>query len=461
MKSFVFILTLASCLHAQELTLEAQCAHPIADNAVFQQKMPLPVWGKSLPNAKVEVEFDKQKKSTVAAADGSWKVMLDPLTADPLTSVNEAPVGRSLTITTSHEGKQATKIFSNILIGEVWLCSGQSNMAGPFGRASYPPGSGKEANFPALRYYNKGWTVCTPETVGKYSRVAVSFARELQAKIKVPVGIIYAAQGGTQIESWIAKTPGPDVPVSKYECYLDHVLPIVGYGMRGTLWYQGEGNQKDGKDYFPKMKQLIEGWRKVWGQGEFPFYFVQISSIGESPTDNPACGDGRAAIRQAQFESLSIPNTGMVVTIDIGDKKEHPANKHDIGLRLARWALHREYGQKDLVPSGPLYKSQKIEGSSIRVSFDYAQNGLMLAKKEGYEPPVATPDAAIPWLSIQAKDGTWHWAEGKIDGSDLIVSNKDVKEPIGVRYAYTSFPVGFNLYNKDGLPASPFTTIGY
>ena len=141
-------------------------------------------------------------------------------------------------------------------------------------------------------------------------------------------------------------------------------------------------------------------------------------------------------------------------------------NKYDVGLRLAHWALHKDYGRKDygrkdLVPSGPLYKSHKIEGNTIRVKFDYAQHGLMLAKKDGSEPPVPTPGAAMPWLSIQAKDGTWYWAEGKIDGSDLIVSSKEENKPIAVRYAYTQYPIGCNLYNKDSLPASPFTTCGY
>jgi len=194
---------------------------------------------------------------------------------------------------------------------------------------------------------------------------------------------------------------------------------------------------------------------------DFPSYFVQLASMGESPTDKPEGGDGRAAIRNAQLEALSIPNTGMAVAIDIGEKKEHPKNKYDVGLRLARWALHNDYGKEDVVPSGPLYKSHEVEGSAIRVKFEYAQSGLMLANKGGYEPPVPTPDAAMPWLSIQARDGTWHWAEGRIDGSDLIVSSKEVAEPVAVRYAYTQFPVGANLYNKDGLPASPFSTSGY
>jgi sialate O-acetylesterase len=450
-------------------TLEARCALPFGDNAIFQQNMPIPVWGWSLPGAEVTVTFDRQKKSTVAGNDGAWRMTLDPLPADKLSSVNEAPAGKDLTILSKLGGKEAGKSFSNILIGEVWLCSGQSNMAGRFGRVPYPPGSLAEANFPALRNLEEQWTISTPETAGRFSRVAFCFARKLQAELMVPVGLMTSATGGSPIESWLSSpwheteqaTAAEKAKPRLAANYETKIAPIVGYAMRGAIWYQGEGNEKDGRHYFPKMQALIGGWRKVWAQGDFPFYFVQIASIGKSPEDQPAGGDGRAEIRNAQLQALTSGHTGMAVTIDIGAVHEHPLNKYDVGLRLARWALHNDYGRKDLIPSGPLYKSQKIEGATIRVSFDHAQNGLMLAKKEEYLPPVPTPGAAMPWLSIQSKDGSWHWANGEIDGSDLIVSNKDVLEPVAVRYGYTQYPVGCNLYNKDGLPASPFTTCGY
>jgi sialate O-acetylesterase len=298
--------------------------------------------------------------------------------------------------------------------------------------------------------------VCTPETVGQFKKVCFYFARRLQQDILVPVGIINAAVGGSSIESWLNQAP-----FARGDNYEKQIAPLAGFGLRGVVWYQGESNKKDGRAYLPKLRSLIHGWRETWSQGDFPFYYVQLPAIGASRDDNPAGGDGRAEIRQAQFEALALPNTGMSVAIDIGDLHEHPPNKFDTGIRLARWALHRDYGNKDLVPSGPLYKTCKIQGDKIRVTFDHVQNGLMLARKDGYAQPVPTPGAAIPWLSIQAKDGTWHWAEGIIDGTELQVSSKDVKEPVAVRYAYTNFPAGFNLYNKDGLPASPFSTCGY
>lgn len=443
------------------LELAPRLGRPFGDNAVFQQQMPVPVWGWTLPGAKVQVTFDQQKYSATAGADGRWEVRLDAMPADKLESVNDAPKGHTLTVVTRAGGKEETKSVSNILIGEVWLCSGQSNMSVKFGNTAYPKNSQSEADYPALRFLETEWTVSSPKTVGASYSISFVFGRKLQSELLVPIGLMNAAVAGTGIEGWLYVPTGEPPIKTKYQNFIPKIEPLVGHAMRGALWYQGEANVKQGKDYLPLFKQLIEGWRGVWNQGDFPFYFVQLASMGESPTDNPEGGDGRAAIRNAQFEALSIPNTGMAVAIDIGEKKEHPKNKYDVGLRLARWALHKDYGMKDLVPSGPLYKSHQIEGNTIRVKFDHAQNGLMLANKDGYEPPVPTPNAEIPWLSIQAKDGTWHWAEGKIGGSDLIVASKEVKEPVAVRYAYTQFPVGFNLYNKDGLPASPFTTGGY
>lgn len=462
----------AGLLHAAELStsfpktpppleLAPRLGLPFADNAVFQQNMPVPVWGWTLPNADVEVTFEKQKHATKAGADGRFDVRLDAMTADKLKSVNDAPPGRTLTVVTRADGKNATKVCSNILIGEVWLFSGQSNMTVKFGNTAYPTNSQAEANYPALRFLETQWTVSTPQTCGSCYSVSFVFGRKLQSELLVPIGLLNAAVAGTGIEGWLYFAPGETPIQTKYQNFIPKIEPLVGYAMRGALWYQGEANERDGKNYLPMLTHLIKGWRGIWKQGDFSFYIVQLSTIGASSKDNPQGGDGRAAIRNAQVEALKIPNTGLAVAIDIGGQREHPKNKYDVGLRLARLALHNDYGKKDVVPSGPLYKGFKVEGKAIRVKFDYAEHGLMLADKQGSEPPTPTPDAAMPWLSIQAKDGSWHWAEGKIDGSDLIVSSKDVTEPIAVRYAYTQYPVGCNLYNKDGLPASPFTTSGY
>ena len=232
----------------------------------------------------------------------------------------------------------------------------------------------------------------------------------------------------------------------------------------------GNGKNPIENANYPALRQLVAPQSEPWlvcTPDSTPwfkkvcFFFVQLPNIGKSDAANPAGGDGRAEIRNAQMQALALPNTRMSVAIDVGAEREHPPNNLDTGVRLVRLALHRDYGKTALVPCGPLYKGFKIEGSRIRVEFDYAQHGLMLASKDGAAAPVPTPDARMPWLSIQANDGTWHWAEGTIDGADLLGSCQDVKEPIALRYACTQNPLVCNLYNTDGLPASPFSTCGY
>jgi len=441
--------------------LQAGLGTPFLDNAVLQQQIPLPVWGTTEPEAKVTVEFKGQIKITTAQKDGSWRVVLDAMPAKRLTSVNEAPVGEAMTVTCEKNGKKAVKSIQNLILGDVWFCAGQSNMAGAIRtnkKGHFPEDTQEKANYPALRQFQSGdaaWVVCAPDTVPAFKKTAFYFARRVQQDALVPIGLMATAVGGSNIDSWLNQEPYPTGGN-----YVTLVAPLVGYGIRGAIWYQGESNEKDGRGYQPKLESLITGWRKAWNQGDFPFHFVQLPGIGSSSSNNPAGGDGRAEIRQAYVEALGLKNTGLAVTIDVGAPGEHPPNKYDTGERLARSVLQKVYGFKDLT-SCPLYIKHAIEGATIRISFDNAQNGLMVAKKEGFPPPVQQPDAAIQWLSIQSKDGTWHWADGKIDGNDLIVSNKEVAEPIAVRYAYTQHPQGNLLYNKDGQAVGPFSTIGY
>lgn len=445
-----------------EPSLDPGVAAPFVDNAVLQQRIPLNIWGNTQPEAKVTVAFKEQTKTTTAGKDGSWRVILDPLEAVRLKNVHEAPVGENMKITCEKAGSKVTGEIRNLVVGDVWFCAGQSNMAGALRTSKgghYPEDTLEKANYPALRQFDpngKTWIVCAPDTAPAFKRTAFYFARRLQQDALVPIGIIATAVGGSNIDSWLNQEP---YTIGKH--YTEHVAPLVGYGIRGMIWYQGESNEKDRRGYEPKLKSLITGWRKAWSQGNFPVHFVQLPGIGESTLDNPAGGDGRAEIRQAYVEALALENTGMAVTIDVGAKGEHPPNKYDTGDRLARSVLQKVYGMKDL-SACPLYKSHKIEGNTVRVSFtDDAKNGLMIAKKEGFPPPVPTPDAKLQWLSIQSEDGTWHWADGRIEGSELLVSNKDVSEPIAVRYAYTQHPNGHLLYNKDGMSVGPFSTIGY
>jgi sialate O-acetylesterase len=445
-----------------------QLAPPFANHAVFQQGIPLPIWGTASPGARIEATFSEQTHKTTADKDGTWRITLDPLKAARLESVNDVPREHTLTLSSTSNGQKSVREVSGIVIGDVWLCAGQSNIAGNIRKAvsdkNHPADSVAAANYPGLRFLDvekQSWDVCTPETVLGCSRVSFFFARRVQQDSLVPIGLIVRAVGGSNIESWLNQPP---CPTGKN--YQTLVTPVVGYGIRGAIWYQGESNQEDGIAYQPKLESLITGWRKAWAQGDFPFHFVQLPGLGESPTDNPAMGDGRAAIRQAFVETLALPNTGMAVTIDVGTKGEHPPNKYDTADRLARSVLKDVYGLKRITAC-PLYRSHKIEGNTIRVSFtDDAKNGLIIAKKaatlpEAFQPPVATPDAKLQWLSIQSADGTWHWADGKTDGADLIVSAPGVDKPVNVRYAYTAQPLGHLLYNKDHMPVGPFTTSGH
>jgi sialate O-acetylesterase len=209
------------------------------------------------------------------------------------------------------------------------------------------------------------------------------------------------------------------------------------------------------------MRALIGGWRQQWHQGDFPFYFVQLANF-QGVSEDPAGGNGWAKLREAQTKSLSIPNTGMAVIIDTVPLAEagdiHPKDKYDVGVRLARWALGRDYGQKDLEVSGPLFKALKIEGGKARLVFDHTGAGLMVGKKEGRSPAVQDPQGKLKHFAIAGADKKWFWADAVIDGTTLTVSSPEVKDPVAVRYAYQMNPDGANLYNRDGLPASPFRT---
>jgi len=239
------------------------------------------------------------------------------------------------------------------------------------------------------------------------------------------------------------------------------VSPIVSFPIKGALWYQGESNGSEGESYYHKMHALVGGWRKAWNQGDFPFYYVQLASF-QSPVENPAGGDGWSRLREAQTRAMDITNSGMAVILDTVPLKEagdiHPKNKYDVGMRLARWALNRDYAQKDVTVSGPIFKDMKVEGDKVRLSFDHAGTGLMAAAKEGRAPAAEVAGGKLKRFAIAGADRKWVWAEAAIDGQGVLVSAPEVKEPVAVRYAFSMNPDGANLYNREGLPAAPFRT---
>lgn len=360
--------------------------------------------------------------------------------------------------------------------------------------------------------------VCSPKSVRGFTAAGYFFAKEIFKTLDVPVGLISSNWGGTRVEPWTSPVGFRDVPElkalsmrvdswdsateigrGKYtefiakmkewipeaekalaekkaaphlpalpqpgashqeatKLYNGMIAPLIPYAIRGALWYQGESNGGEGISYFHKKKALINGWRKLWKQGDFPFYYVQLANFRRSNPNNPKGGDGWARVREAQTKCLEIPNTGMAVIIDIGDARNiHPKNKQDVGKRLAQWALAKDYN-KDVVFSGPIYKSHTVEGDKIRVMFDYVGGGLIVGEKEGLEPVKECKDKKLTWFAIAGADKKWYWADAVIDGDTVVVSSEKVKNPVAVRYAYTYNPEGCNLYNKAGLPASPFRT---
>ena len=488
------------------------------DDMMLQRDQSIRVWGWAEPGEAVTVALADKNAATQADAKGQWSVELPA-----------RKQGENLVLTVT--GKNVIT-HKNVIMGDIWLCSGQSNMELKLGGCLGAADDCKGANLPAIRQIKFShtqsaypqtdapaagpWQVCTPQSAGGMSAAAFYFAREIHAKTGVPIGILDDNWGGTKIEPWTALggleaeptlrdqvtamsnavvaykaqlpkaldeyerwigaarlalakgdsmiPPAPALPtLSSTWCgmYNAMVYPLTRFPIKGALWYQGESNGSEGESYYHKMCALVGGWRQAWNLGDFPFYYVQLASY-QSANDKPAGGDGWAKLCEAQTMALAITNSGMAVIIDTVPLKEagniHPVNKYDVGMRLARWALNRDYGQKELVVSGPLFKAMKIEGDKARLSFDYVAGGLMVGTKEGRAPAVENKEGKLKRFAMAGADQKWFWAEAVIDGTEVVVSSPEVKVPVAVRYAFAQNPDGANLYNREGLPASPFRT---
>ncbi len=495
------------------------------DNMVLQRDREVPVWGWSDAGEAVEVAFAGQIAETLADASGAWRVVLPPMPANA--------VGNQFSVSSKSQPQVAPIALTNVLVGDVWICSGQSNMELTLGRVKDAKEEIAAADYPLIRHMKvqkatadlpladlkSAWQTSTPATAGGFTAVGYFFARHLHQELGVPIGLIGSNWGGTKIEPWTppegfrgvpelaaiaavvdAALPATEAGRMAYKkaigemrewiplaeanvekgqnpppmpelpslgsgnkeptlIYNAMIHPLIPFAIRGAIWYQGESNGSEGVSYYHKKQALIGGWRKLWGQGDFPFYFVQLANFGK-PTDDPAGGDGYSYVREAQRQSLAIRNTGMAVIIDIGEAGNiHPANKQDVGLRLALWALGNEYGRTNLVFSGPLLKSSSVEQGAIRVTFEYTGSGLIVGTKNGLEPVAEDPTGVLKRFAIAGEDRQWHWADARIDGTNsVIVFSPSVPAPVAVRYAFSHNPEGCNLYNREGLPASPFRT---
>ena len=486
-----------------------------ADHMVLQRNKPAPVWGWDKPGRKVTVSFAGQSKSAVAGEDGKWMVVLDPL------KLNARP--QTMTIT----GAEKVSL-KDILVGDVWVCSGQSNMGRNVDRSVIP--KGMKWKHPTIRYWGAGksekypidrlelaepkpWSICADEESTRgCCAVGFFFARRVQEDVNVPIGLLWQAWAGSVIKEWLPRAawrlepelkeladqidafypntphgrkvwkarlaevdewtaratkslaggapfphPQPLMPEPKDRdaCgfYNGKIHPIVPFAIKGVLWYQGESDMRNAL-WDIELKAMARSWRDgfdVKGKGlDIPFYWMQIQRSGDycSPL-----------VRQEQFNALKlVPNGGMAVLMDL-DVEVHPVNKVDSGIRLALWALRRDYGKKSIVPSGPLYKSHRTEGDKVIVEFDYADAGLRVGSKEMLSAPVLLKSGELPNVELAGKDKRWHKAKAVIEGGKLVVSSSEVPEPLHVRYCYTNIPPPPFLYNTAGLPAAMFTTL--
>ncbi len=522
-------------LTAQEQAKPAiELGLPFRDNAILQREMPVPVWGWCKPDGTVTVEFAGQKESAKAGADGKWMLNLKPLTAsaEPAEMVIQES-GNTVTL-------------KNILVGEVWHASGQSNMEWLASKSNCLPLAKELASsaterpirelrtetvsalYPQERGASEaGWK--TSRMAGDFSAIALAFANELHKELKVPIGILLTAHSNTRIEAFTERTaieahpglqidkdlirngdvateqgraafekyfvdldawqkasaklgfplekplPRPNLPGIAGEWrgptqfYNGKISPVVPYAIRGSLWCQGESNNGDGRLYAARMEALVRGWRGAWGMPDMPFYFTQMQCYGPADPDDI----GMADIRQAQHEFFTNnrDHVGMVVQTDhnpASTKAIHYSNKLHPGMRLARWALAKDYG-RDIAFTGPIFEKAAIEGNKVVVSFDQGSlfGGLMVGSKGAekdsnvpgkyVEPALPTPDEKLNHFRLCGKDLKWHAAEAVIVGNTVVVTSKDVPEPVGVQYAHNASPINSNLYNKAGLPATPFS----
>ncbi len=434
------------------------------DNMVLQQKSEAAIWGTASVNSTVKVNTSWNGKSYSAKAgnDGKWRLkVITPSAGGPYEVIISE--GNSIKL-------------KNVLIGEVWVCSGQSNMEMPMkGYMNQPILGSNEAIAtsanPEIRLFTVkkasslqtqtdfegSWKNCEPDNVSEFSATAYYFGLMLNKALKVPIGLINSSWGGTRIEPWISedgikkfefvKMPdknqqGPLSQQTPTVLFNAMINPMVGYGIKGAIWYQGESNRNEASDYVKLMPGLIENWRSVWGVGDFSFFYVQIAPFDYGPS-----GLNSAYLREAQLKaSTAISNIGMASIMDIGEKDcIHPANKKAGGDRLAYLALTNTYGKKGLTGAGPVLKEMTVNGSMVKLTFNNAPNGITSFGKE------------LSCFEIAGSNKRFYPAIASFSLGGITLYNPSVAEPVAVRYAFKDFIVG-DLFNIEGIPASSFRT---
>jgi sialate O-acetylesterase len=449
------IFLLGTLLPSAANSAELKLAALFSDHVVLQREKPVPVWGWATAGENVTVEFAGQTKTAQADADGKWLVRLDPMSAstEPRTlKVNDF-------------------LVSDVLVGDVWVCGGQSNMERQLGpRPPQPPIVNWEqevsaANFPLIRHFGVvhkaakeplpdvvgSWAVCSPQTVKDFTAVGYFFGRELVQELNIPIGLLHSSWGGTGLATWTSPEALDSLPAAKdlvavqlsepkvgsktpTILFQNMIRPLIPFAVTGAIWFQGESGAGLPMPYDKLFQVMITDWRKQWGLGDFPFYFVQLPN-------------GSPDTREAQARALQLPNTGMAVTIDVGDPQDvHGPIKAPIGQRLARLALVKTYHREGEC-SGPVLQSAVVEGGSIRIKFSHTGSGLM--------PQNGGP---LKYFTIAGEDKKFVSAEARIEDGTVVVSSPQITKPVAVRYAWVKVPVGGNLFNGDGLPAAPFRT---
>ena len=490
LKIFLVFCLIGICLRA-EVTMP-----PIfGDHMVLQQGVTLPIWGSASPGERISLSFGQINESTFADSFGNWRITLRPLpaTAAPLFMVIN--------------GRNRIE-FDDVIIGDVWICAGEVNMAFPISEASAGKDIDDKIYDPKLRFFKEGepasltngksagtykkmkghWVVCTPQTISSLSAVGYFFARDVRSSHHLPVGMIQCTRERTPIISWISrkglsKSPailaifnapeggafnkGMSAPSS---CFDRLIQPLIPYAITGVIWYQGESDEGNAAlQYRRTFQRLIRDWRDHWGEGPFPFYFVSLAGFGAE--GGPAVegyhgADGSVSrgwpwIREGAAGALCLPGTGMAQACDLGvpDDRE-PSDKLDVGRRLALLARHRVYGE-ELVDSGPTYRGIKIKGDKVRIDFDSAGGGLVIGtspdKAGDFSSSLVT---SLKGFALSGSDRKWFPAHGRIEGKSVLLWSDAVPHPVAVRYGWKGFPNG-SLYNQEGLPAAPFRSDDY